>query len=135
MYTIVFLFGKVCNWLLLVCLVYRRRVIIYDCNVYQCLVSWYNFVPISDLHSLWYVFQYLLPPKEEWCPYSNMSRNIHHYNNPDYNYHPCQRYRTHRLMFLNLQEIEFAQRMILSVLLGGVIGFERRASERPAGKT
>jgi len=32
-----------------------------------------------------------------------------------------------------LQEIEFAQRMILAVLLGGVIGFERRASERPAG--
>jgi len=25
--------------------------------------------------------------------------------------------------------------MILSVVLGGVIGFERRASERPAGKT
>ena len=64
-----------------------------------------------------------------------MSRNIHHYNNPDYNYHPCQRYRTHRLMFLNLQEIAFAQRMILSVVLGGVIGFERRASERPAGNT
>ena len=38
-----------------------------------------------------------------------------------------------RLLWLHLQEIEFAQRMILAVLLGGVIGFERRASERPAG--
>ena len=53
-----------------------------------------------------------------------MSRNIHHYNNPDYNYHPCQRYRTHRLMFLNLQEIAFAQRMILSVVLGGVMALK-----------
>jgi uncharacterized membrane protein YhiD involved in acid resistance len=43
------------------------------------------------------------------------------------------RYRTPYLLFLHLQEIEFAQRMIFSLILGGIIGFERRASERPAG--
>ncbi|KAK1743771.1 MgtC family protein [Skeletonema marinoi] len=49
----------------------------------------------------------LLPPEETWCPYSKLPvRNGYH--NPDYNYHPCHHYR-------------------------GIIGFERRASERPAG--
>ena len=58
---------------------------------------------------------------------------MHHYSNIDYNNHPCQRHRTPYLLFLHLQEVEFAQRMIFSVILGGIIGFERRASERPAG--
>lgn len=74
----------------------------------------------------------LLPPEESWCPYSNMPvRNGYH--NPDYNYHPCHHYRTPYLLFLHLQEVDYAQRMMISLFLGGIIGFERRASERPAG--
>ena len=74
----------------------------------------------------------LLPPEEKWCPYHNLPvRNGYH--NPDYNYHPCHHYRTPYLLFLHLQEVDYAQRMMISLLLGGIIGFERRASERPAG--
>jgi len=74
----------------------------------------------------------LLPPEETWCPYSKLPvRNGYH--NPDYNYHPCHHYRTPYLLFLHLQEVDYAQRMMISLFLGGIIGFERRASERPAG--
>mmetsp|Transcript_7107 Transcript_7107/g.15556 ORF Transcript_7107/g.15556 Transcript_7107/m.15556 type:complete len:389 (+) Transcript_7107:124-1290(+) len=75
-----------------------------------------------------------LPTRDQWCPYSNAPESKQrHYHNPDYNNHPCHRYRTPYLLFLHLQEIEFAQRMIFALILGGIIGFERRASERPAG--
>ncbi|KAL3791273.1 LOW QUALITY PROTEIN: hypothetical protein HJC23_000890, partial [Cyclotella cryptica] len=73
-----------------------------------------------------------LPPQNDWCPYTT-DTNVAKYGNPDYNHHPCQTYRTPHLLYLHLQEVEFAQRILCSLLLGGVIGFERRASERPAG--
>lgn len=82
---------------------------------------------------LLYCGKSFLPEQDKWCPYSiNASQSIH-YSNPDYNYHPCYKYRTPHLLYLHLQEVEFAQRMLFSLLLGGIIGFERRASERPAG--
>lgn len=97
---------------------------IYAGCLYSCLA----------VYTLVFLFgRWFLPPEGQWCPYSNTTGQQHHYNNPDYNYHPCHRYRTPYLLYLHLQEVEFAQRMIFSVLLGGIIGFERRASERPAG--
>ena len=51
--------------------------------------------------------QYTLPPQEQWCPYSNMTFP-NHYKNPDYNYHPCHKYRTPYLLYLHLQEVNLA---------------------------
>jgi uncharacterized membrane protein (UPF0136 family) len=84
---------------------------------------------IPHIHGI----QSFLPPQEQWCPYPTNTLQSIQYTNPDYNYHPCYKYRTPHLLYLHLQEVEFAQRMLFSLLLGGIIGFERRASERPAG--
>lgn len=97
---------------------------IYAGCVYTCLI----------VYTAVFLFgRTFLPPQEQWCPYSNNTSQSIRYSNPDYNYHPCYKYRTPYLLFLHLQEVEFAQRMLFSLLLGGIIGFERRASERPAG--
>ena len=95
---------------------------LYSGLLYSCLV----------VYTLVFLFgRCFLPPVSEWCPYSMTQHHL--YKNPDYNDHPCQRYRTPYLLYLHLQEVEFAQRMIFALILGGIIGFERRASERPAG--
>ncbi|KAL9190710.1 hypothetical protein ACHAXT_000416 [Thalassiosira profunda] len=88
---------------------------------------------VLAVYSFVFLFgRWLLPPDGQWCPYANAGQQ-HRYSNPDYNDDPCHRHRTPYLLYLHLQELEFAQRMIFSLLLGGIIGFERRASERPAG--
>eukprot|EP00984_Skeletonema_dohrnii_P000604 scaffold190_cov109-Skeletonema_dohrnii-CCMP3373.AAC.13 len=53
------------------------------------------------------------------------------YENPDYNYSPCHITRIPVLFHLTLEECDLSRRMALSVLLGGLIGSERRASDRP----
>lgn len=55
------------------------------------------------------------------------------YANPEYNADPCQYERVPRLLFISRDECDMARRMLLSVLLGAGIGFERKLSERPAG--
>lgn len=55
------------------------------------------------------------------------------YENPDYNDSPCHTMRIPFLFYLTLEECDLSRRMATSVLLGGLIGYERRASDRPAG--
>ena len=55
------------------------------------------------------------------------------YENPDYITDRCRYARLPRLMGLTLEECDLSRRMLTSVLLGGVIGYERRSSDRPAG--
>lgn len=55
------------------------------------------------------------------------------YENPDYNDDPCHLMRIPFLFYLTLEECDLSRRMATSVLLGGFIGYERRASDRPAG--
>ncbi|KAL7524943.1 hypothetical protein ACHAWF_001141, partial [Thalassiosira exigua] len=55
------------------------------------------------------------------------------YENPDYNNSPCHVARIPLLLHLTLEECDLSRRMAFSVLLGGFIGYERRASDRPAG--
>ena len=52
------------------------------------------------------------------------------YENPDYNDSPCHLTRIPFLFYLTLEECDLSRRMAVSVLLGGFIGFERRASDR-----
>ena len=53
--------------------------------------------------------------------------------NPEYNDDPCYRFHTPYLLYLSREECSFGRRMIASTLLGGVIGWERREADRPAG--
>jgi len=56
------------------------------------------------------------------------------YTNPDYNpYRYCQWERRWVLLGLSRIECDLARRLLMSVLLGGTIGWERRDSDRPAG--
>lgn len=55
------------------------------------------------------------------------------FDNALYKYNPCQFQRQSYLLFLTPEECSFARRLISSVVLGGVIGWERRQADRPAG--
>ena len=77
----------------------------------------------------------LLPSDEtDWCwSAQNGYPNIKTYDNPDYNNNPCYKERPPQLLGMSQMEISFARRMFTAVLLGAAIGFERKASDRPAG--
>jgi uncharacterized membrane protein YhiD involved in acid resistance len=83
-------------------------------------------------------------PKSQWCPtysermnlYSNNSSLFEEpivYENPDHNNDPCHYERIPLLFFITMEEADCCRRMLLSVIMGGFIGFERRSSDRPAG--
>ena len=55
------------------------------------------------------------------------------YKNPDYHQNPCRTTRYPFLFGLNLKECDYARRVLASVFLGGIIGFERKNADRPAG--
>jgi uncharacterized membrane protein YhiD involved in acid resistance len=59
-------------------------------------------------------------------------RNIT-YANPAYHEDPCHDTRYPQLLFLSVEECIFSRRIIAAVLLGSVIGWERRQADRPAG--
>ena len=46
---------------------------------------------------------------------------------------PCLRIRYPYLMFLTPEECDYGRRLLFSVVLGSVVGYERRHSERSAG--
>jgi putative Mg2+ transporter-C (MgtC) family protein len=103
------------------------------------------------------ILQYWIDPMD-WCPtypeefgeenllLQKTSKDIHEeddvedkgkssskYENPDYNDSPCHITRIPLLLHLTLEECDLSRRMFTSVLLGGLVGYERRASDRPAG--
>ena len=55
------------------------------------------------------------------------------YENPAYDPNPCRQIRFARLLWLTVEECSFGRRLLASVLLGGIIGWERREADRPAG--
>jgi len=112
------------------------------------LVPIANMILLSVCYALFFglIFSYtfiimfgetwLLPKDDvEWCRAAQQGfpEPIRHYPNPDCNNNPCYYERTLYLFGLNQFETTFSRRMIVSVLLGGVIGFERKAADRPAG--
>ena len=84
---------------------------------------------------IWLGEPLLLPTNEkDWCwSAQNDYPIVKIYDNPDYNNNPCYKERPPHLLFLSQMEISFARRMFTSVILGAAIGFERKASDRPAG--
>jgi hypothetical protein len=65
-----------------------------------------------------------------WCVSTQGDKD---YDNPDYNSDICRRERIPMLLFMTLEESDFCQRMLVSVLLGGAIGYERRMADRLSG--
>jgi uncharacterized membrane protein YhiD involved in acid resistance len=56
------------------------------------------------------------------------------YPNPDYRYDPCVSiFRSPKLLYFTREEIFYARRLLVSCILGGAIGWERRQADRPAG--
>ena len=55
------------------------------------------------------------------------------YENPDFNPNPCLSEHPPHLLFLSRNECDWGRRMLLSVALGAVVGFERKSADRPAG--
>ena len=55
------------------------------------------------------------------------------YSNRSYHYDPCQYIRYAYLLWLNREECAFGRSLLASVLLGGIVGWERRMADRPAG--
>jgi len=55
------------------------------------------------------------------------------YENPDYHQNPCRLERTYFLLYLTPKECDYARRILTSVLFGGIIGYERKSADRPAG--
>ena len=55
------------------------------------------------------------------------------YANPAYDPNPCRQMRFACLLWLTVEECSFGRRLLASVMLGGIIGWERREADRPAG--
>lgn len=55
------------------------------------------------------------------------------FKNPEYVDDPCRRTRFWQLLFLTAEECMFGRRIVWSVVLGGIVGWERRQADRPAG--
>jgi len=84
----------------------------------------------------------LLPPNpQSWCiaaqrhPTTYIYRNKikKQYENPDYNKDPCRHEHHIHLLYMSISECDYARRMLISVILGSIIGIERKSADRPAG--
>jgi putative Mg2+ transporter-C (MgtC) family protein len=64
---------------------------------------------------------------------SDMSAMKMEYTNPSYRYDPCQYTRYSYLLWLTRVECAFGRSLLASVLMGGIVGWERRMADRPAG--
>jgi hypothetical protein len=53
--------------------------------------------------------------------------------NPLYEVNLCRSYRYIQLLYLTREECSYGRRLVSSVIYGGVVGWERRQSDRPAG--
>jgi uncharacterized membrane protein YhiD involved in acid resistance len=76
--------------------------------------------------------EFFLPDEQVWCKYHSV-QNTKEYENPDYDKNLCRHQHTVHLLYMTVDECDYARRMLLSVIFGAIIGFERRSADRPAG--
>jgi len=78
-----------------------------------------------------------LPESEKrWCQAVQQNNlMITKYENPDYNTDPCRHEHHIYLLYMSINECDHARRMLFSVILGSIIGYERThtTQNRPAG--
>ena len=55
------------------------------------------------------------------------------FENPGYDQRLCTRTRAAALLYLTPEECSFGRRIVISAVFGGLIGWERRSADRPAG--
>lgn len=55
------------------------------------------------------------------------------FSNPQYDTDPCRRTRFAELLWLTPEECDYGRRLLFAVIVGSVIGWERRQADRPAG--
>jgi len=80
--------------------------------------------------------EWLILPKDEtvWCKSAQFGyASVKNYPNPDTNNNPCYYERSIYLLGMSQFEADFSRRMIAAVILGSLIGYERKAADRPAG--
>merc|ERR1712238_293673 len=61
------------------------------------------------------------------------SKLTFHFSNPSYNGSQCPHVRHAILLGMTRLECSFGRRLVMSILMGGLIGWERRQADRPAG--
>ncbi len=78
---------------------------------------------------------FILPSNQaSWCSLADTSsQSSKQYENPDFRIDPCRFHKTIYLLYLTVDECDWARRILLSVIYGAIIGFERRSADRPAG--
>lgn len=96
----------------------------------QKLVFYLLVVIIVVLITLVSMVEPFLTPSIINCGIEGTSKT---FGNSLFVYDPCRYERYAMLLFLTPDECSFARRLIISVLLGGVVGWERREADRPAG--
>eukprot|EP00527_Entomoneis_sp_CCMP2396_P008031 CAMPEP_0198150464 /NCGR_PEP_ID=MMETSP1443-20131203/51037_1 /TAXON_ID=186043 /ORGANISM="Entomoneis sp., Strain CCMP2396" /LENGTH=275 /DNA_ID=CAMNT_0043815773 /DNA_START=319 /DNA_END=1146 /DNA_ORIENTATION=- len=67
-----------------------------------------------------------------WCDEKAVDTSLK-YANPEYVKYSCSHIRFPHLLFLTPEECDFGRRLVMSVFLGAIIGWERRMADRPAG--
>jgi len=76
---------------------------------------------------------FLIEPFMDFCNDTNSTPTDLGFGNPAYRGDACHHHRYPILLWLSIQECSFGRRIGTAALLGGLIGWERRAEDRPAG--
>ena len=75
---------------------------------------------------------FLPSDQSKWCKFTN-TLNSKEYENPDYDTNLCRHQQTIYLLFMTVEECDYARRMLVSAIYGAIIGLERRSADRLAG--
>jgi len=78
------------------------------------------------------VLSILQPIYLDICKNHPESLNLN-FENPGYDQRICTRTRARALLYLTPEECSFGRRIVIAAFLGGLIGWERRSADRPAG--
>jgi len=75
---------------------------------------------------------FLIEPFMNFCAETNSTEDLG-FGNPAYRGDACHHQRFPILLWLSIEECSFGRRIAVAAILGGLIGWERRAEDRPAG--
>lgn len=75
---------------------------------------------------------FLIEPFMSFCGENNSTEDLG-FGNPAYRGDACHHQRFPILLWLSIEECSFGRRIATAAILGGLIGWERRAEDRPAG--
>mmetsp|Transcript_40507 Transcript_40507/g.55143 ORF Transcript_40507/g.55143 Transcript_40507/m.55143 type:complete len:273 (-) Transcript_40507:529-1347(-) len=103
---------------------------------YFTVLTWQKIIFYMICISLlvcWSIVVLIEPWLSESSDCINDPTNDKQYLNVDYNPNPCTRKRLSILLYLTAEECDHGRRLLFAVILGALIGYERRSADRPAG--